>query len=137
MKNVTFPLIALLLLSCVTLAGFAATPTTDYVLAFGSRVVADETTVGSIDLAPNDAIKAWFKAHGIDPAIIDAPLGTLSKAQKDAMDALFSNSDNLAALDALIQPELKASLVRGKIENANMRLGLRSWHLSVYGDEDR
>ena len=137
MKNVKSALFTLMILSCVAMYGFADAPATNYVLEYGSGVVQDVTTVGSIDVAPTDAIRAWFKANHVDPTIIDAPLGSLSRTQKDSMDSLFADSNNLSALDALIQPVLKKALVRGSIENATMRLGLRAWHMSIYGDEDR
>lgn len=134
----TFARIATVLILATATSGatFAASTKDSYNLALGIQLIADQTTVGSVELPVTQAVRDWFKARGVDGSRIDAPLGSLNAAYKDAIDDLVTDSDTQASLNKVVLPALRAALVRGEVEQATMRIGRHLWTLSIDGPED-
>ncbi|MEI8094491.1 MAG: hypothetical protein WCG80_09780 [Spirochaetales bacterium] len=135
----TFKKLALATLLVTSAAGmaFAQGNAENYRLVTTYGHTNDQTTLGTIEVSPADAIRAWFTAHGVDGDKIDAPLASVAVTYKDAIDTLVNDTNNRASLTALINPLLKASLVRGETEFASMRIGRNIWTMGIDGPEDR
>jgi hypothetical protein len=138
---------------------FAQATTGPVVYALNFRSIPDQNTIGTVDVPVTQAIRDWFQARSvdgfskdkakwnngrgstvygsaIDGSKIDAPLASLSEGEKDAIDAVVNDSDLRGSLEALINPALKAALVRGQTEQATMRIGRHVWTMSLLGPED-
>jgi len=132
---------SLLLLTLGTVPTFAQDKDS-FTYAVREEKLPDVSTVGSVDVPVTQAIRDWFQAHTvrgfvIDGSKIDAPLGSLSARYKDAIDALVEDTSLDNALYAtLIRPTLQAALVRGKVEEAKLRIGRHVWVESIVGPED-
>jgi len=98
--------------------------------------IADQTTIGSVEVGVTPDLRAWFQSNGVDGSKIDAPLASVEVTYKDALDLLVNDTTNRAALTSLINPILKAALVRGEIEVATMHIGRNLWTMSIDGPED-
>lgn len=150
---------ALVLMTAATGVTFAA-PAEQTALVLNHTKVADQTTVGSVDVPVTNEIRAWFAAKSVDGyakskghttkpngdrfqgaaldgSKIDAPLNTLTAAEKATIDAVIADDDLRDSLEALIKPALKAALVRGQVEVATMQIGRHVWTMSLEGPEDR
>lgn len=134
----TFARIAtvLVLMTAATGMTFAANNHSQLSYGLNMQTIADQTTVGTVEVPVNAAIRAYFQAHGVDGSKLDAPLGTLNQKYKDDIDDLFADSDRNAEIQAVVFPVLKAALVRGSIEQATMRIGRHVLTLSIDGPED-
>lgn len=136
MKTFARTVSILTLLSAATGVTFAAGSAETYSIALGVHSIADETTVGTVEVAVTPAIRAWFQAHGVDGSKIDAPLGSLNAAYKDSIDDLIADSDLRDSLDTVVRPVLRTALVRGSVEKATMRMGRYLWIMTIEGAED-
>jgi hypothetical protein len=138
-----------------TVSAFAADTKDNYSYVTAVTTIPDQTTIGSVEVPVPQSVKDWFSsvsspskrswnngkgtyvsAAPIDGSKIDAPLASLSVAYKDSIDAILNDSDLRDAVTALVNPALKAALVRGQIEVATMRIGRHVFTMSIDGPED-
>jgi hypothetical protein len=140
--------------AATSVSAFAADTKDNYSYVTSYASVPDQTTIGSVEVPVPQSVKDWFSsvssaskawknAHGtnitagkIDGSKVDAPLATLSASYKDSIDAILNDSDLRDSLTALINPVLKAALVRGQTEVATMRIGRHVFSMSIDGPED-
>jgi hypothetical protein len=151
----SFSRIASVLVLLTGVAGFSFASGSQDSTTLYQTSVPDQTTIGSVQVPVTQEIRDWFsktnfdfdfawksptgnKVPGmaIDGNLIDAPLATLSEKYKETLDAIMTDVNQRPILLAMVEPALKAALVRGSVEQATMRIGRQIFTMTLNGPED-